>query len=372
MNETNEKTVQEIANLAWGEAYAGGVRSVTDLKKAVEKALEDNNLNKGDYGINVTESGVDIKKGWLQTKNRTVIKGDKVLKIGDTVNYDETNNGNVTVPKDVEWGVLGAEGGKVLITTTSNIGEKTFNESQTLEGGMNSYTNGINELNEMCEEYGKGKGAGYVRSMVADDIDKITGYDKTKFEFAYATSKLMYGEKYTIYWDNEEGKENYPYYSSSMGQTGNLSENHSRFIWNDGNKGHIDNKPENLTQKKKITEITNTHYTYYIKDMLDTNDKAYIMLFGTGNEALSYWLATRVCSRIESSSVNSIIYGFRVIYHDKIGSNYVARTGSRFVVTSDGENGLGGRSNTNGVRAVVAIEDNTTFTGSSDSGWNIK
>ena len=57
VDETNEKTVQEIANLAWGEAYADGVRSVDKLKEAVEKALENNNLNPKDYGINVTENG---------------------------------------------------------------------------------------------------------------------------------------------------------------------------------------------------------------------------------------------------------------------------------------------------------------------------
>ena len=33
VDETNEKTVQEIANLAWGEAYANGTRSAEDLKK---------------------------------------------------------------------------------------------------------------------------------------------------------------------------------------------------------------------------------------------------------------------------------------------------------------------------------------------------
>ena len=89
VDETNEKTVQEIENLAWGEAYANGARSTSDLKDAVKKALENNNVDTKDYGINVTESGVDIAKGWLLTKNKKVIKGNIQLNIGDIVKYED-------------------------------------------------------------------------------------------------------------------------------------------------------------------------------------------------------------------------------------------------------------------------------------------
>ena len=121
VDETNEKTVEEIANLAWGEAYANGARSVTDLKDAVEKALNENNVDTNKYGIEVTENGVTI--GWKQTADKKVIKGDKVLEIGDVVNYHDAANADKTESYTGGWQVLGAENGKIKLLSTKNIGD---------------------------------------------------------------------------------------------------------------------------------------------------------------------------------------------------------------------------------------------------------
>ena len=188
VDETNEKTVQEIANLAWGEAYTNGERTVAGLKSAVEKALENNNVDTKDYIINVTESGVDITKSsnqtsevWVQTSDRTVIRGSQVLNIGDVIKYHDTAGEGGAEKYTGAWRVLGAENGELLIMSESDVDSKYFNSTETLAGGQEVYANGINELNTICKVYGNGKGALGARSITIEDVDRVTGYDKTTY-----------------------------------------------------------------------------------------------------------------------------------------------------------------------------------------------
>ena len=362
VDETNEKTVQEIANLAWGEAYASGARSASDLKDAVETALENNNLNVGDYGINVTESGVDIAKGWLQTKNRTVVKGDRVLNIGDTVNYDETNGGKTTVQKDVNWKVLGAENGELLIMSTDDVDAKYFNSDYTLEGGQEAYTNGINELNTICKVYGKGKGATGARSITAEDVDRVTGYDKITYEGSLGTGKIKYGESITYYWDTTTDTQKKPYYETGRGLTGNLNSNHTKFVYHDGSTWQESVMPTTLpTERQKICTLTQTYYYYHADNITltktntdGTANKAYNMLFGSSEEH-KYWLA----SSFVDTNAKSAYFGLRIV-----------NSGSVYGDASISSRG-GGSVHDFGIRAVVLLSPSVSLTGTSDSGYEI-
>ena len=362
VEETNEKTVQEIANLAWGEAYADGKRSAEDLKKVVEKALEDNNLNKGDYGINVTESGVDIAKGWLQKSDRTVVKGDQVLNIGDTVNYDETNGGKTTVQKDVNWRVLGAENGKLLIMSYEDVTTKTFNEGKTLEGGKLAYVNGISELNTVCKAYGKGTGAVDARSITIEDVDRVTGFDKTKFEYLDDGKKIKYGESTTYYWDTLADTQNKPYYETGRGLTGNLNSNHTKFVYHDGSTWQESVMPTTLpTERQKICTLTQTYYYYHADNITltktntdGTANKAYNMLFGSSEEH-KYWLA----SSFVDTNAKDAYFGLRIV-----NSGIVYGDAS---ISSRG----GGSVHDFGIRAVVLLSPSVSLTGTSDSGYEI-
>ena len=51
----NLQQVQEIAQTAWLDAYAGGEREESDLKKAVDTALEENKVDTTKYEITVTD-----------------------------------------------------------------------------------------------------------------------------------------------------------------------------------------------------------------------------------------------------------------------------------------------------------------------------
>ena len=362
VDETNEKTVQEIANLAWGEAYADGKRSASDLKKAVEKALADNNLNVGDYGINVTESGVDIAKGWLQTKDRTVIKGNQVLNIGDVIKYHDKAGESGAEKYTKGWKVLGAENGELLIMSDSNVvSKKKFNSAKTLEGGQETYINGINELNTICVVYGTGEGATGARSITIEDVDRVTGYDKTTYE---NTLGIKYGEQITYYWDTTAANQKKPYYEPSGGITRNLSSEHTKFVDHDGKLWQESILPTILpTEKQKICTLTQTDYEYWVDQKTTltktnkdgTENKAYKMLFGTGWEY--YWLASSYIG------VTATYFGFGLHCVD---TSHVA---GHYFVGSRGE-GYGYEYNY-GVRAVVTLASNVSLTGNSTSGYDI-
>ena len=327
VDETNEKTVQEIANLAWGEAYANGERSTSDLKDAVKKALENNNVDTKDYGINVTESGVDIAKGWLLTKNKKVIKGNIQLNIGDIVKYEDKAGENGSKKYSGNWIVFGVEDGKLIIMSDENITTKQFNSENTVEGGKAAYTAGVDELNEICKAYGTGEGAEYARSIVVEDIDKLTDYDKTTYKKGEIDE---YGNKVTYYLDTTEANKNKPYYTSSNMLEGNLTRLHDSFTWYDGTSWHTQNISSDLpTSRQKIATIQSTYYSYDAKSVLGDNN--------------IYWLAGGAVR----TSTDTIRYGIRYVNDGFVTTSWMVRND-----TVD---------YTGGVRAIVVFKSDTSF-----------
>lgn len=113
VEETNTKIVEEIANLAWGEAYAkakseGRTATKSELESAVKSALESNDVNDEEYGMNVTESGVDIVKGWLQKDDEIIVRGTQELKIGEVINYEDKAGKDGAKAYNGKWKILGA------------------------------------------------------------------------------------------------------------------------------------------------------------------------------------------------------------------------------------------------------------------------
>ena len=369
VDETNEKTVQEIANLAWGEAYANGARSVTDLKSAVEKALNENNVDSNKYGVEVTENGVTI--GWKQTADKKVIKGDKVLEIGDVVNYHDAANENKTENYTGGWQVLGVENGKIKLLSTVNVGDtiEVYYTDFSKSDAMRYFTI-ANELNEKGKIYGTGKGASYARSINVEDVDSLTGYDKN----TYGTGTINeYGSTVTYYWDNTSGKESNPYYESTNGTSGNLTDTHAKFNYCLNNQIIENTKPSSISNKQKITSITNTYYSYKLNDtgLLSgtANEKAYNLLYWNENKYEDgYWLAS---TYVNTYSSRVVLWGLHSIYGDSLNSD-LSDSGDIVCSSSNYSNNSGGFSTyTNYLRVVVVLDSNVTLTGSSSAGWNI-
>ena len=137
------------------------------------------------------EAITNLTESWEQDKT-TIKKGSTTLKVGDIVNYDETKKGTITGIKDVTWKVLGAENGNILLMSTTDVGTLTLN-------GKEGYTNGLQQLKDMCTPYGQGEKANGARNITIEDINRVTGYDVNKgfYDTSSETYKVYgYGTAY--------------------------------------------------------------------------------------------------------------------------------------------------------------------------------
>lgn len=279
-----------------------------------------------------------VKKfSWTQDKT-TVTNGKVVLEVGQTVSgYDagvESYNG--------VWCVLGAEAGKLLLVSQSNVQEDvTFGGASggnvtivnsgleytvTCEGG---YYNGVNVLNDICSGYKNTTLADGVRSIKAEDINRITGFNPQKAENGYP-------------WGNDTYKEYGTEVTYKM-----TSSNTVQLVWGGGNTldGELGEdatfvllgKKEPLETNEEVT-ITNSYYTYNASDYM-TNSVSKDWLSKYGNTFLNnYWLAN---SYINPGATN-IGYGLFIARDQKViggelyGTDYLnntAEAGVRAVIT---------------------------------------
>ena len=226
---------------------------------------------------------------WKQDKTK-VTKGDTTLNVGDTIT--NFTAGNKT------WQVLGAENGKLLLTTTGNIVEnKRISGDDAVLGvwdeATSSYKNAEDELNKLCVENIsldnltdeiKSK-VTEVRSIKVEDINRVTGYDPKTAENGkpYGAGKLnQYGNKVT-YSMNASGKVAY----SSSATKSSEGTSYTKF-W-------APNTSANITSPYTVTS---TAYDYSGIDIygLEYGSKACQLLFGeygdSGDKWKDYYLAS--------------------------------------------------------------------------------
>ena len=351
---SNEATVKEVASLGWAEAYAGGARTQSELRDGVESALEKNNIDPEDYGMIVTTSGVTIKKGWLKD-GFTLVKGSKILEIGDSVAYDETAGGTKTVATNVDWKVLGAdEEGNLLIMSASDIktgfllGDEKIGEN--IAASIEDMETGVAQLNAECEPYGYGEGVvGQARSITVEDVNSVTGYDPT----TYGKGQLyQYGNKVTYSYNGTTQ----PAYSSVV-KSGTLSSEHvNGFYYYNGEKVVHINDLTTGTSGETFVTLTSDVYSYYgleLATISDTeNAKAISMIFD-GDDAV-YWLA----SPFVDTDIFNAYFGLR-----GVGNGGVFNCN---LFDSSGYSDYGGA----GVRAVVTLSSDIELTGNSTNGWS--
>ncbi len=154
-------------------------------------------------------------------------------------------------------------------------------------------TGGISKLNELCAPYGKGIYATGARCITIEDVDRITGYDKTN----YGKGTLYeYGNVITYKYNGTL----YPSYESSNGVNGTLTEKYSDgFYWYDAENVYHNVTASDLTNAnnigKEIGQVTSTYYSYSLEretDLKTKSVKAYNMLTKTAESLYqSYWIA---------------------------------------------------------------------------------
>lgn len=278
---------------------------------------------------------------WEQEGN-TITKGNQTITIGDYYDYDETKNGKIDNLTDVKWRVLGVEDGKLLIVSTSSVGEVTLGSKDDLKQSQNDYVNGINKLDEIASKYSKGKGAISARSITMEDINKITNYDCSNYG---SESIGEYGNEVTYFWDSSPN----PMYKGSNGITGNVSNTHNMFVWYDGKEWKTNERKDSTKENPiEIGKLKSNFYAYDItfygeeeKNLLDENSNEYKMLFqDEKTDSNNYWVSYPFIS------TNSPFAGFGYLVVKNSAVNYT------YIVYSMGVS----RSSTFGVRAVVTID----------------
>ena len=216
---------------------------------------------------------------WVQTEDLKVIRGNVVLNIGDDIEYHDCAGDNESDLYKGKWQVLGVDDkGNLLIVTKKNVTTYHFNKECTLKGAKDAYSNGVQILDNICSIYSKGRNAISSRSIRLEDVDTLTGYDKTTCE-----RKKVY--------TNKRGNE---------------------FIWHDGNKWCT-------TKRKKEITLMDNLYTYSSEDeTLNISEKVQQILIPYRNYFDSkYWLASPfICAHS-----HYISYGLRLVHFGYVQGN---------------------------------------------------
>lgn len=313
-----------IALVAGDNGIASKAQEAKSKTEETGKA-EQNKLNQSEEYIN------NLALEWVQ-EGTTVKKGNTVLKVGETVNYDESKNGEIEGLKDVTWKVLGAKNNSVLLVSDSDI------ETMVLTG-TDGYLNGKTYLDDLCAFYGNGDKAIKARNITVEDINRVTGYDPMKGSYNSSTGE------YNPYGYGTD----YEYLSVYVGR---------RYYFTNG----IFTIP---AQGEKAEYVSN-YYAYYPTTLtssasdpaigLKTDSDAYKLLF-TGAD---YWLSDTFTRVFSSGGYN--MYGLRVVNEEEVQREYLKGS----------VNDVDEESCESGVRAVVELDKNVVFEKDDETGmWNM-
>lgn len=414
VNDTGKFLILELENLEgltlnYGEDYekykANDYTNLTDLTDIyiinenshnifyVEgirvKENDETKMYYTDYTEGDTEK-VDVKTlgNWHEEtiieegKEVTIVtNGVAQLKVGDYVNYDPTNGGQITttytspqgthhesaeaVQKDISenmiegnghsdqtfsvsantngWRVLGIDEDTDEILLISADIVRTTNNSFFHLAGLTGYEWGIKELNDICAIYGQGKGATEARSINVDDINKITGYDP-EIANCFAGMPYEYGNEMT-YTKNGD----YITYSGTKNGSGTIIRG-SYFRYYD-----ITNKKWKILADNEDVKLTSRAYGYYPTTLTETDSEngeevgiakdsiEYEMLFLNTSEGQSYyWLASNIIST-DAGETEMPNFAMRWVYDEAVGGGYLC----------DSSGGL--QSFSFGVRPIVSL-----------------
>ncbi len=274
---------------------------------------------------------------WKQEKTK-VTKGDTTLNVGDTIT-NFTAGGKT-------WKVLGAEDGKLLLTTTENL-----NDSFTLSGiragwseAEKRFVDAEKALDEECKSKitlteAEKKQVTELRSMKVEDINRVTGYNPaaTGEGKAYGAGNVyQYGNEVT-YSMNANGK---VAYSSAIKSSDETS--YTQF-W-------LPNTSANITSPYTVRSTSYYYYPYSLTPLSSTTGEckgiakdspAYILLFrdAANTKNVNYWLASSFVGAYEGYAY----FGLRFVYEGFVNYRYVWFSGQ------------GELSSTYGVRPVVSL-----------------
>lgn len=324
----------------------GMIAHAKNAKSEYERVAEEENVLLSNLSEYITgQLGGTKERKWQQIKT-SVTDGITTLEVGDYVDYQAGVEGYSDTKG---WRVLGAENGQILLVSASNVVS-----SFTLSGAEDYLNNtGIGKLNTVCAAYGNGKYAQTGRTITAEDVNNVTGYNpnSTGDGSIYEQGKVyQYGNEVTYRMNN--GKVAY----SSAVISANTS-GYSTF-----------QMPDNRILGTNMDEVTVTSTSYtYNPDTLTTSSNgelkgirtdsaAYATLFSnTAKADGAYWVATPYIY----TSDGAIIFGIRRV------SDGSLKNAGLYDTTKNSPNG------TFGVRAVVLLEASVKLASNGANTWTL-
>ena len=315
------------------------------------------------------------------------IKTAHVLQVGDYIDYDPTNGGTITTTYTSPQGTYHANQAAAIADTSENMiqgngyADQTFNVEAETNGwrvlgvdektnqillisadivttestdngyfylrGQTGYEWGIKELNNICEIFGKGNGASGARSITAEDINKITGYQTETTPYGKG-SIYEYGNKvkYT------KNSSDISYQDTLNNKSGTYGDSNTIFKFYD----EENNLWKTLTQGKSQSLRSSVYY-YFPNTLttsssgetvgISTEDVEYEMLFEKNSSKQTYWLM----SQYIVTDTENAIFALRLVGGGRVN-------GSR-LFGSDGitNNGV------SGIRPIVSLNTNVNVSG---------
>ena len=300
--EPNQNNLQEAIN----NQFSGRDVVVSDNGDATFTVkVSDNNH----YLVGIDGKVEFIK--WYYDMNNNITDGSTILKIGDYVNYDATDNGNIknayTSPIGTDstintegsklagngygnqtfnvnsapnnWRILGLENGKILLLSEGLV--KTQNDENFYLSGQTGYQYGIDELNNICSIFGNGKGAISARSINVEDVNRITEYNSNETEYCKG-QMYEYGNE-VLYTRSTETT------IISNGENGVSGESEcNAFIYYDTNNS--------IWKNLNVGDSIKLKCNYYQYSIDTTNEKCKMLIEDSSGNMLNYWLASSYLS----------------------------------------------------------------------------
>lgn len=348
---TDSAQIKERVQLAYLAAMAGNQGKATEpyLTEALDQEFGDGNYNLWEDLLGVTIDGkyygfdgsITHEGGWKQKDDGTIENADGTItgiKIGDYVNYSPANSEITSITSyEIDngygdqtlnltdynggWQILGINNGEIEL-----ISQNVVTNTDFYLKGRTGYQNAETELNKVASLYGYGTHAIRARSVNVNDINKITGYNPNAEGIKNPTAEEIasgnkYGKDQLDEYDNEVTYSwigtNYPKYTSTNENTGNIVESHNAnkssygdfkkaFSWydfsNNSWKKSSYTSSASTESPVEITKLTSTGYSYY-PETLTTNYNTSATTGITYNSAerqmlfdKTYWLASRCVS----------------------------------------------------------------------------
>ncbi len=360
---------------------------------------------KGTDGVYVINESGTVKSGWICNYDKngapeSVTNGKVTLNIGDYINYDPGTEESYTSPtgtyqqvsyyvtgpdsnkitrlwrcanasdyqkmlddgtvqkgnghsnqtfaasnaSNVKWKVLGTddETGELLIVAADVLKNTDNSTKKLVLRGITGYLNGVEELNKVCQIYGKGKGATGARSINYDDIGTVIGRKRgvnieSRTYTWIANSNTNHspsyngGKNYLKYWHTKADEKSIKDYDASNPKDEKLLKTTSTGVFNFYNtatgKWETNTQELNgLTETKTIGIVKPDYVGYESVTAEQQATKGYNVVFKTdaGEEIVKdvykdgvqsgdnnrYWLSSSYCN----TSSNHANWGLYDVY----------------------------------------------------------